>query len=234
MARSRSPKTGHLRDVVAALKRHYGPPAPPLSVDPLEMILIENVAYLVDDERRERVWRAFQKQIGGDPAKILAAGKARIAGVIREGGMNPDMRADKVLKTAQIAIEEFDGDLDSLVKQPLAKARKGLKLFPGVGDPGADKILMFARKLPVLALESNGLRALVRLGWGFEAANYAAMYRGVQEAIAGEISEDFDWLIEAHTLLRRHGQALCKRSKPLCGECPLRAVCPASGKQAQA
>jgi hypothetical protein len=34
-----------------------------------------------------------------------------------------------------------------------------------------------------------------------------------------------DWLIRAHQLLRRHGQELCRRSRPRCAACPLTAQC---------
>ena len=32
-------------------------------------------------------------------------------------------------------------------------------------------------------------------------------------------------MLEAHLLLQKHGQTLCKNSKPLCRECPLTSVC---------
>jgi endonuclease III len=32
-------------------------------------------------------------------------------------------------------------------------------------------------------------------------------------------------LIQAHLLLRRHGQELCRRSEPTCDNCPLAADC---------
>jgi endonuclease III len=126
---------------------------------------------------------------------------------------------------AQIALEQFDGDLRAVLKLPAAQARKALRKFPGIGDPGAEKILLFCHVQPVLALESNGVRALVRLGVGEEAKNYATTYRLVQKAIEPELRRDFDWLIKAHQVLRRHGQELCKRTKPLCRRCPLAAGC---------
>ena len=52
-----------------------------------------------------------------------------------------------------------------------------------------------------------------------------AIYRSVQEAIKPQIKEDFDWLISLHLLLRRHGQEICKRTKPLCEKCPLTKGC---------
>jgi endonuclease III len=126
---------------------------------------------------------------------------------------------------AQIALQEFDGDLDKVVKQPIAQAKKSLKKFPGIGDPGAEKILLFSKTQPVLALDSNGLRVLLRLGYGEERKSYAATYRSAQEAIASELKRDFDWLIASHQLLRRHGQELCKTAEPLCASCPLKSSC---------
>jgi len=77
----------------------------------------------------------------------------------------------------------------------------------------------------VLGLDSNGLRVLLRLGFGEEKKNYTATYRAVQEAIKDQLSGDYDWLISAHLLLRQHGKELCKTSAPLCEACPLRKSC---------
>ena len=50
-----------------------------------------------------------------------------------------------------------------------------LKKFPAIGDPGVDKILLLTRTEPVMALDSNGLRVLVRLGFG---AEFIPIYQG--------------------------------------------------------
>lgn len=85
---------------------------------------------------------------------------------------------------------------------------------------------MLTRSYPVLALESNGLRVLLRLGYAEEKKSYSASYRGVQQALAGLLPPDYDSLIAAHQLLRQHGQELCKRTRPLCeAGCPLTAEC---------
>ena len=78
---------------------------------------------------------------------------------------------------------------------------------------------------PLLALESNGLRVLVRLGFAEELKNYSATYRAAQEAVKDQWKEDCDWLIGAHQLLRQHGQESCRRSEPLCNACPLTSRC---------
>lgn len=189
------------------------------------MILLENVAYLVSDERREQAFNALCERVGLSPPEILTAHEERLMEVARLGGMHPAARVEKLRRIAQTALQEFDGDLGTVLKQPIAQAKKLLKKFPGIGDPGAEKILLFSKTQPVLALDSNGLRVLLRLGYGEERKSYAAMYRSAQEAIASELRRDFDWLIAAHQLLRRHGQELCKTAGPLCASCPLKSSC---------
>jgi endonuclease-3 len=189
------------------------------------LILLENVAYLVSDERREQAFNALCERVGLSPPEILTAHEERLMEVARLGGMHPAARVEKLRRIAQIALQEFDGDLDKVVKQPIAQAKKSLKKFPGIGDPGAEKILLFSKTQPVLALDSNGLRVLLRLGYGEERKSYAATYRSAQETIASELRRDFDWLIASHQLLRRHGQELCKTAEPLCASCPLKSSC---------
>jgi len=77
----------------------------------------------------------------------------------------------------------------------------------------------------VLGLESNGLRVLLRLGFAEEQKSYAASYRAIKQALSGQLPSDCKWLTGAHQLLRKHGQELCKRSRPLCNECPLKDSC---------
>lgn len=216
-------------NIIHELQKIYGIPEPPKVTDPLGMILLENVAYLVSDERRERAFDALREKVGLTPPEILTAHEETLLEVARLGGMLPAARVEKLRHIAQIALQEFDGDLDNALKQPLPKAKRSLKKFSGIGDPGAEKILLFSRTHPILALDSNGLRVLSRLGYGEEMKSYGATYRSAQEAaqeaVKDEVKKDFDWLIAAHQLLRRHGQQLCKATTPLCAKCPVKASC---------
>src|SRR5262245_64525942 len=211
--------------IIAQLEKTYGRPQSPQITDPLEMILFENVAYLVSDDQRKKAFNALRDQIGLNPTDILSAPSDKLIEVARVGGMRPEDRARKLQFIARIVLSEFQGDLRQVLEWPVAKARKALKKFPGIGDPGADKILLFSHTLPILALESNGLRALVRLGFGEEMKNYASTYARAQEATRNQFVEDCVWLIRAHLLLRRHGQELCKRTEPICNSCPLTGIC---------
>jgi endonuclease-3 len=217
-----------LRDVVDRLRRLYGdPPAPPAS-DPYAVALREAVAYLVDDKRREAALAALRKQVGVKPEEILRAGTAKIAAAIADGGMLAKRRAEKVKECAEVAAEVGVRELARLAREDPKAARKVLKRFPGIGDPGADRMLLLARSMKTLAPDSNALRVLLRLGFGAEQSGYAASYRSAAEAVADELPDDFDWLVRAHGLLRLHGREMCKSSAPACGVCPLAPGCPAA------
>ncbi len=217
--------TPTLKTILTQLEAAYGTPEAPRITDPFAMILHENVAYLVDDARRDQAFEALCKNIGTHPANILAATPAQLNAQAQCGGMNPHGQIAKLLQAAQIALRDFNGDLTAVLTYSIKQAKAHLKKFPGIGEPGAEKILLFNQKLPVLALESNGLRVMTRVGYGKEEANYAATYKSVQEAVAAELPQDCAWLIRAHQLLRQHGKERCKRTKPKCVECPLAQLC---------
>jgi endonuclease III len=212
-----------LIQVVRQLQARYGEPEPPVS-DPWLLILSENVAYLANDERRKQALDLLQRDVGTDPEKILSASPNQLLRITGHGIL-AEQFAEKLRRCARILLEEFDGALGPVLKRPLDQAKRALRKFPGIGEPGAEKILLFCHACPILALESNGLRVLLRLGYGEEKRDYTATYRLVSEAVEPELERDCAWLIKTHQLLRRHGQELCKRSKPLCEQCPVNSAC---------
>ena len=113
-----------LIDLLAAF---YGEPPPPEYTHPWELIVWENVAYLVDDDRRQQAMTDLRQKIGMTAEEILAAPPARL---IKSGvrGIVPEQSAEKLRRSAEIALEEFGGDLNPILKLPLAKAKKALKL----------------------------------------------------------------------------------------------------------
>jgi endonuclease III len=219
---SRAPGLARLLDRLEAL---HGPPAQVAPRDPFGLVLWENVAYLVPDERRREAFAELERRVGTTAEKIRAARPEVLLAVARKGGMHPEQRVERLARCAEIANSRFGGDLRRALALPPREARRALKLFPGIGEPGAEKILLFTGTEPILALESNGLRVLLRLGYGEQAKSYAATYRSVQGAVDRELVRDCGWLQRAHLLLRAHGQRLCKSSRPECDACPLEAEC---------
>jgi len=194
------------------------------ALEPFESILLENAAYLVDDDRRWRTFQSLREKIGVTPEAILRRSVSDLAEVIAEGGMKPEMRAEKLLECARLAQVIGVDRLNAAVRRREPEAKRLLRQFPGVGEPYADRILLLHGGEPCLAPDSNALRVLTRLGFVREQKTYAKTYREAVNAASKELYEAED-AVAAHTLLRRHGQEICKRSEPRCELCPLRSVC---------
>jgi endonuclease III len=223
------PKALTLRSTLAALKRFYGKPASPVGRDPFRLILWEQVAYLVSDVQRRQAFRALQARVGLTPGAILGASAAELRAIARLGGpIAAPVRAARLRQSAELVLGRWDGDLRAALRLPVDQARKALAQFAMIGEPGADKILVFTRTARLLPLDSNGLRVLQRLGFTTEARDYRASYRRAQETLAPQLPRDFAGLIAAYYLLRQHGQELCRRSAPDCPRCPLRTQCPSA------
>jgi endonuclease-3 len=212
-------------ELVAKLEGHYGKPLPPKPADPLGLIIYANIAYLVTDDKCEAAFAALRSDVGLRPTDILSASTEDLIKVARLGGIHPELRAAKLKEIAQIVLNDFDGDLDAVLQLALPRAKRALQKFPSIGVPGAEKILLFTKTHPLLALESNGLRVLLRLGFGEERRNYSASYASVQEALKDQIGNDCDFLIRAHQVLRRHGKELCRTNNPACEICPVKHWC---------
>ncbi|MBI3447472.1 MAG: hypothetical protein HY049_00925 [Acidobacteria bacterium] len=215
-----------LRKLVAALEKLHGRFRPELT-HPFEMVLWENVAYLVPDAKRRAAYEFLKRKVGVTPAAILAAPPGALLEAARLGGMRPEDRVERLREAARIATDAFpDGDVKAALALAPAKAKRLFKRFPGFGDPGAERILLFNGAAPFLALESNGLRVLLRLGLGEESKSYPRSYRSAQEAaMKEEPGAGCDLLIRAHGALRAHGREICRAASPICEACPLAPRC---------
>jgi endonuclease III len=210
--------------LIDRLAKLYGEPALPPVTEPFAMVLWENIAYLASDAKRAEAFLELQTKVGLTPAAIRKAKDSTLLAIASKG-IVADNTVAKLRKAAEIARDDFGDDLSPILDKPLSAAKKDLRKFPAIGEPAAEKILLFNQRHPILALESSGLRVLVRLGYAPEHRNYATMYKSAQRALAPQLPASYEALIRAHQLLRQHGQELCKRNSPLCGKCPLRPDC---------
>ena len=213
-----------LRGIIAELAPRC--PHSAIITEPLQLILWENIGYLIDDDRRAVLFKEFEGRVGLTPQEIEAADSEILFDIARRGGMRPETRVQRWRDIATIVISRAGGDLAGALKAlPPAKARALLKAFPTIGDPGADKILLFAGIAARPALDSNGVRALARLGFFLEGRDYGASYRAAIDVLVRHGDADRDWLVTAYLALREHGRTLCKRAAPICLPCPLDAAC---------
>src|ERR1700741_863901 len=96
------------------------------------------------DAGRRALFAEFERRIGLTAREIANAPMPVLSDIAARGGMHPQKRAERLLEIGRLAIAESGGRLaEKLRTLPLAKARALLKKFPSVGDPGADRILLF-------------------------------------------------------------------------------------------
>jgi hypothetical protein len=203
-----------MRDLPALLdqlEQADGRADPVPSADGWELVLAENVAYLVDDQRRWQALTEFREVVGLAPEQILAAPESVLRGIVT----GPGDRVQRLRRCAELAI-----------------AGAPWRAYPGIGQPGQDRIDLFTGSRAVLAPDANALRVLTRLGYATTASSYAASYRQAQAAASAQLPATVTALQRAHQLLRRHGQLVCRRRDPACHACALAADCPSAGHPA--
>jgi endonuclease-3 len=218
-------KDSRIPEIFRKLESSYGRQEPCWPTDPYRFLVWWHSGYPASDAACAKGWHSLTKEIGIEPEQLLAASPANLASALRPGGMVPELRAMRLKEIAARVKDEFGGDLRAALVGSIAQVRKILKTFPSIADPGADRILLFAGIAPVAAVPSNCPHVVVRIQRGQEQQNYGATYREAQEAIEVEVPEKFDARARAYLLLKRHGQEVCKRTKPKCAHCPVSSSC---------
>jgi endonuclease III len=222
--------------VLDALENLYGPQTAAGPTDPYEMILFINCGYPATDASCARGFLALRREVGLAPDAILAASHATLAALLRLGGIVPEQRAERVKAIARAVQRDCGGDLRAALKRWMREdtqhpgrgmrgARKLLQQFPVIGEPSAEKILLFAKLAPVAAVPSACVGVPVRLWHGDTGTSYAADYRKAREILSAGLPESFAARQRAYLLLKKHGQEICKRSTPRCEICPVTGHC---------
>jgi endonuclease-3 len=212
--------------LLETLEAHYGPQRAIWPADPYLSLVWWHSGYPASDVTCAKGYASLQRSIGLEPTQILKASDAKLTLALKPGGMVPELRAMRLKEIADTVQDDFESDLGAALKElPLAQARTVLKKFPGIGDPGADRILLFSAIAPVAAVPSNVPQVIVRLLHGKESDNYGRNYSESQRAIESAVAPEFDARQRAYLFVKQHGQELCKRTNPKCGICPLAQSC---------
>lgn len=199
-----------LQALLDLLEQVSGPPEPIPSADGWELVLAENIGYLVDDGRRRRALDRLRDAVGLAPEQILAAPEETLRDLVV--GVRPTDRVTRLRRCAELAI-----------------AGAPWRAFPGIGAPGVERIELFSGTRAVLALDANALRVLTRLGYGDARRSYSASYRQAQSGASAELPTSVRAMQRATQLLRRHGQTTCRRTSPACAMCAIASHCPSAG-----
>lgn len=215
-----------LAQILDALESHYGAQTAQFPTDPYLFLVWWHCGYPPSEERCTRGWKRLNEEIGVSPEQLLSARSQKIARALTAGGIVAEIRATRLKAIAAVVRDEFGGDLRSaLVSLPLRAARTSLKKLPGIGNPGADRILLFAEIAPVPAVPSSCPHVPVRIESGREPEKYDASYALAQRLLRAQMPETCRALTRAYLLLQMHGRLLCKRTNPKCSLCPVAKSC---------
>ncbi|WP_436899164.1 endonuclease III [Acinetobacter gyllenbergii] len=119
-------------------------------------------------------------------------------------------KAENVIKTCQILVDQYQGQIP--------ETRKELEALPGVGRKTANVVLNTAFGQPTMAVDTHIFRVGNRTGLAV-----GKNVLEVEDRLIKVIPKEF--IIDAHHWLILHGRYCCIARKPKCGECIVSDVC---------
>jgi len=200
----------------------YGLPVWRTPLQPLEELVSTILSQNTNDRNRDLAFDNLRRQLptweavrDAGPQEVIDA--IRIAGLANQKGP----RIQQVLR--QISAERGALDLNFLRDLPAAEAHAWLTRFKGVGPKTAAIVLQFALEKPAFPVDTHVYRVSGRLGLRPEGMTV--------EQAHPHLAALFDPATygPAHLNLIRLGREICQARKPLCGQCPLRELCPSAG-----
>ncbi len=147
--------------------------------------------------------------VADTPQKMLDLGLEGLTDKIKTIGLFRQ-KAKNVMKTAQMLVELFDGEVPS--------SRAALESLPGVGRKTANVVLNMWWHVPTQAVDTHILRFGNRSGVAV-GKDVVAVERAIEDQIPAEFQQ------HAHHWMILHGRYICKARKPVCGNCLIRDLC---------
>ena len=155
-----------------------------------------------------------------------------LADLVRPAG-HPSVKALRLRAFARTVLEEHGGAVRALLDGEPEDVRERLLAIAGVGPETADAMLLYAAGRPAFVVDAYALRLFERffgrrvegLAGPLAGATGARRYERCRRWLLDAIGPDAERLGQWHALIVRHGQRVCRRSAPRCGECVLLRRC---------
>lgn len=139
-----------------------------------------------------------------------------LAEYIRPSGYY-NIKAVRLKNFLRMVRERYEGELDLLLGDSTQSARENLLSVRGIGPETADSILLYAGNHPVFVVDAYTYRIFFR----HFLLSGPTEYHEVQEAFTDNLPQDVQLFNEYHALIVQLGKHFCKKSNPLCANCPL-------------
>ena len=179
-------------------------------------VLTQNTAWTnVEKAIRNMKKEGFLK----GPGVLARSRENRIAKAIKPSGYY-NIKAKRLKALCCFLEDECHGEISRLRSQESRTIRKKLLSVNGIGPETADSMLLYALGKPVFVVDTYTKRIFSRHGILPEDSAYDEVQMLAHKAFPKDVKK----LNQFHALLVEAAKNFCKKSKPLCEECPLRGV----------
>jgi len=152
-------------------------------------------------------------------AQLLQLPVDHLAEYIRPSGYF-NLKAGRLHNLLDMINSQYGGDLNQFLEDDVASARENLLSVKGIGPETADSILLYACGHPVFVIDTYTHRVFSRHNLVEEETDYHTM----QTLFMDHLPVDVQLYNEFHALIVLVAKQFCKKTKPLCDQCPLQGV----------
>lgn len=117
-----------------------------------------------------------------------------------------------LINTAQFFTEHYSENTDT------EELREQLLSVKGIGRETGDSILLYALNRPVFVVDAYTRRMFSR-----HFSDFPVQYEDIRGVFEYDLERDIDLYKEYHALIVKCCKTYC-RTKPLCGECPIKGI----------
>ncbi len=190
--------------------QHWWPGETPFEVI-IGAILTQNTSW----KNVERAINSLKASGHFTPKGLYDVPIDRLSQLIRSSGYF-NVKAKRLKNFLAFLFNEYDGDLEAMLKEDGLKLRDKLLKVNGLGPETVDSILLYAAGFPVFVVDAYTRRIFSRHRDIKGDENYHQIQTLFMEGLIG----DENLYNEYHALIVRVGKELCKK-KPLCNLCPI-------------
>jgi endonuclease III len=194
--------------VIRALKPLYPGPAASAKPDPWQTVLFTALTARSRDDQVEPLFQALMRKYP-TPARLAAAKQKDVERIIRSIGFYRN-KSKNAIALAKAVVARHAGKVPRTMEELVA--------LPGVGRKTASCTLVYAFRIPAIAVDTHVHRIVNRLGWTRTSAP-----EKTERALLATLPKGL-WLDINHVMVP-FGRDVCKPIIPQCWRCPVARQC---------